>query len=141
MNIRKTSPITVKLFMIKEFVNMCFENIFTIKKVKNPRNKYIIIFNLFKLSSICLLTSYILRISPIVQAMNMVKLYPKILIEGIAVNMYKHINSIIASIKEFLRIIPCLLSPFNIPNIVTAGKNIGAASEANLICDPKSVLP
>ena len=79
--------------------------------------------------------------SPTVQAMNMVKLYPKILIEGIAVNMYKHINSIIASINEFLRIILCLLSPFNIPNIVTAGKSIGAVSEANLRYNPKSFLP
>ena len=112
---------------------MCFENTFIIRNVKNPSNTYIITFNLLKLSSICLLTSYILRMSPIVQAMSMVRLYPKMLIEGIAVNMYRHINSIIASIREFLRIIPCLLSPFNIPNMVTAGKNIGAVSEANLI--------
>lgn len=55
--------------------------------------------------------------------------------------MYKHINSITASISEFLKIIPCLLSPFSIPNIVTAGKNIGAVSEANLIYRPKSFLP
>ena len=122
-------------------MNICFEIVLIIKKVKNPSKIYIIIFDLFKLSSICLLTSYMLRASPIEQAINMVRLYPNILIEGIAVNMYKHINSIIASIKEFLRIIPCLLSPFNIPNMVTAGKNIGAVSEANLIYDPKSFLP
>ena len=125
--------ITVKLFIIIEFENKCFEKIFIIKKVKNPSKIYINIFNLFKLSSICLFTSYILRMSPTVQAISIVKLYPKMLIEGIAVNIYKHINSIIASIKEFLRIIPCLLSPFNIPNMVIAGKNIGAVSEANLI--------
>ena len=133
--------ITVKLFIIIEFENKCFENMFIIKKVKNPSKIYINIFNLFKLSSICLFTSYILRMSPTVQAISIVKLYPKMLIEGIAVNIYKHINSITASINEFLRIILCLLSPFNIPNIVTAGKNIGAVSEANLRYEPKSYLP
>jgi len=125
--------ITVKLFIIIEFENKCFENMFIIKKVKNPSKIYINIFNLFKLSSICLFTSYILRTSPTVQAISIVKLYPKIFIEGIAVNIYKHINSIIASINEFLRIILCLLSPFNIPNIVIAGKKIGAVREENLI--------
>ena len=110
---------------------MCFEKTFMIKKINNPSNIYITILNLFKLSSICLFTSYILRINPIVQATNMVKLYPNILMEWIPVNMYKHINSITASIKEFLKIMLCLLRPFNIPNIVTAGNNIGAVREAN----------
>ncbi|SUQ46633.1 hypothetical protein CNEONATNEC32_01552 [Clostridium neonatale] len=66
-------------------------------------------------------------------AIIIVMLYPRIFIEGIAVNIYKPINSIIASIKEFLNIIPCLLSPFKIPNIVLEVNKIGAPKEANLI--------
>lgn len=87
------------------------------------------------------LTSCKLSDKPIPQAINRVMLLPNIFMQGIAVNVYKHTNSIEASINEFLRIIPCLLRPFKIPNMVVEVKKTGAASEATRIYCPKSSLP
>ena len=54
-------------------------------------------------------------------------------IECIEVNIYKQINSVTASINEFLSIIPCLFKPLRIPNIVSDVKIIGAEKDENLI--------
>ena len=56
------------------------------------------------------------------------------------VNTYKPTNSNAATISEFLRIIPCLFMPFNIPNIVVDVKNTGAVNPAYKIYLPRSSL-
>ena len=53
---------------------------------------------------------------------------------------YKHSISVTETIIEFLNIILCLFSPFNIPTIVFETKNIGAESEDSLMYNPKSSL-
>ena len=91
------------------------------------------ILQIFILISICFFTSFIFSKKLMLHAIQIVMLYPNIFIECIAVKIYKPANSVIASISEFLRIIPCRFKPFSIPNIVSEVKIIGADNEENRI--------
>ena len=61
------------------------------------------------------------------------------LILGMLVRQKSITNSNEEVIREFLSIIPCLFKPLRIPNIVLAGKRIGAAIEQALMYRPKSL--